>query len=88
MKNKNYMVMLFYSERELGISERGDVFINTRNIFCGNDSFKALDIYSNTLCPASQIIEASTMKELAEKKQAMIENFNNKEWVKNLMEYI
>lgn len=83
---KFYMVMLFFSEWDIGESDRRDVFVNVRNIHCGLDKFKALNLYSNIRCPASQLIEADSLAELNKKKEEMLNNFKNPEWVKELME--
>ena len=75
-----YMLMLFYSDWDLGGQDR-DVFVNTKNLTF-NDGGKALDYYANIPCPASQLIEASTLEELNKKKEEMLKNFEDKDWLK------
>ena len=41
----------------------------------------ALDVYANTSCPASQLIEADTPEKLNAAKIKMIENMNDPEWL-------
>lgn len=49
----------------------------------------ALNAYSNTMCPASQIIEAVDDKEFEEKVKQMKANFLNEDWLKkNIDPYI
>lgn len=83
---KFYMVMLFFSEWDLGASDRRDVFVNVKNIHCGLDGQLALDLYSNIRCPASQLIQADSLEELDKERMKMIDNFNNPDWVNELME--
>lgn len=83
---KFYMVMLFFSEWEIGASDRRDVFVNVKNINCGLDRQLALDLYSNIRCPASQLIQADSLEELDKERMKMIDNFNNPDWVNELME--
>lgn len=44
--------------------------------------FDALNAYANTICTASQIIEAVDDKEFEEKVNQMKVNFSNEEWLK------
>lgn len=83
-----YSVMLFYSEAEIGMSGNFNRFIHSKDIDCGNNGQKALDLYSNIMCPASQLIEADSLKELNLKKKEMVENFNNSSWVEELVKSI
>ena len=81
---KFFVVMLFYQASKLGIPREvadPNQWINTKNIQF-NDSFSALECYANTPCPASQLIEASSMRELINKMSEMISNFGNADWLR------
>lgn len=92
VKKENFhLVMMFFCASELGIP-RGihgySPWINTRNYFF-KDISSALYCYANTRCSASQLISASSMQELEAKKQQMLDNFSNAEWLnKNLYPYL
>lgn len=90
-KAKVLAVMLFYRASELGIPRevaRPNQWINTRNIRF-DDTFSAMQYYANTPCPASQLIEAGSMKELESKMNEMISNFGNPDWLRdNLYPYL
>ena len=48
-----------------------------------------IDCYANTMCPASQLIEAKDMAELEIKVSEMEANFNNEDWLEvNIRPYI
>lgn len=84
---KLFCVMLFYTEKEIGagdIETLTDKFINTRNAYFHNGTL-ALNYYANTPCPASQLIDAETIEELVIKRNQMLINMNNEEFV---MKYI
>jgi len=86
--NKYHAVMLYYTEGELGISNNYGKWINTRNVYF-TDGAAALNYYSNTKCPASQLVSADSIEELLQEINTMIENFNNKQWLdKNLYPYL
>lgn len=88
---KCHLVMMFFSASELGIPAEvaGNMaWLNTRNLYFDNIT-KALDCYANTRCSASQLISADTPEELEMKKQRMLDNFSNAEWLnKNLYPYL
>lgn len=79
--------MFFFSEEEIGSSERNDKFV-LRQIFVTQNKMEALEVYANTRCPASQLISAESDEELVNKIDQIKDNFNNPEWVKELMEYL
>ena len=86
-KAKFYSVMMFYQNGDLGIpSDVADPneWNNTRCVDT-EDGQLALDVYANTCCPASQLIEAQSREELEAKKKQMIENFKNKEWLETVL---
>lgn len=58
------------------------------NIIRTTDAAYALGLYSETPCPASQLIEADSREELEAKIEEMKENFKNEEWVNKLKDCI
>ena len=88
---KCHLVMMFFSASELGIPcgiPGYTPWINTRN-FLFDDISDALYCYANIRCSASQLISASSKEELEMKKQQMLDNFSNAEWLnKNLDPYL
>ena len=90
-KAKCFAVMMFWQNRDRGIPEEvadPNGWENTATVNFEN-AHAALECYTNTPCPASQLIEANSWKELEEKKAQMIANFKNKEWLnKNLYPYL
>lgn len=51
------------------------------NIVRTTDSFVALSLYSETRCPASQLVEANSKEELEAKIEEMKQNFKNNDWL-------
>lgn len=79
---KVYAVMMFHTALELELPDaKPGQWINTNTVYCGEDGARALYIYANTPCPASQLIYANSEEELAYKHAEMIENFQNQEWL-------
>lgn len=58
------------------------------NIVRTTDSLTALTLYSETPCPASQLIEAYSEEELEAMIEEMIQNFKNPKWVSKLEEFL
>ena len=81
-KNKYWALMLFNTELELGISNAPGKWVNTANVFFTN-GIAALNAYSNTPNPASQLIDARTVEELEIKMEEMLQNFKNEKWLEN-----
>lgn len=79
-KNKYWALMLFNTEIELGISNKPNKWVNTRNIYY-KDGFSALEAYANTPNPASQLIDARTAEELEQKMEEMLVNFTDEKWL-------
>ena len=77
---KRWALMLFYTEMELGISNKPNKWVNTANIFYG-DGLSALEAYANTRCPASQLVDGSTPAELEKEMTDMIEHFKDEKWL-------
>lgn len=88
--NKFYAVAFFYSAQEIGID--ADVITEPfiyRNTAVFNNKTDQLICYANTRCPASQLLEANTEKELKEKIRKLRNNFRNNEWLeKNIYPYL
>jgi uncharacterized OsmC-like protein len=81
--------MFFFSEAELGMSFRNDVFVYMEGKDYDTDKAQeALDVYANTRCPASQLIEAETELEMLEKKLKMVNNFKDLKFIEELMEVL
>lgn len=88
--SKFYAVAFFYSAQEIGIDTDTitEPFIY-HNTVVFNNKTDQLNCYANTICPASQLLEANTEKELKEKIQKLRDNFRNNEWLeKNLYPYL
>lgn len=79
-KNKYWAVMLFNTEIELGISNKPNKWVNTRNLFF-TEGITALDTYANTPNPASQIIDGKTPEELAQNMEEMLINYSDEKWL-------
>ena len=80
-KKKIYSVMLFDTEMNLGVpGAKPNAWVNYHNRYFNNGA-EALEYYANTPCPASQLIDAESRKELEEKMDEMIQNFENEQWL-------
>lgn len=87
---KVYALMLFYSAFYLGIveSRADDYFILKDTLYFDNASM-ALNAYSNTRCPASQLIEGKNKEELEKNIEEMKKNYQSKKWLdENLYPYL
>ena len=85
---KYYAFMPFWHWSEIMDERPEDSEYVLGNIVRTTDSLVALSLYSETPCPASQLIEADSEIELEAKIEEMKQNFKNPEWVSNLKEYI
>lgn len=93
MEQKIYGVYLAYSAREVYpsdvASEMEEYPSKIARIRKFNNPTNQLECYANTICPASQLIEADSEKEFNEKVEQMKKNFSNREWLeKNIYPYI
>ena len=79
-KGKYYALMQFETEIELNISNTPNKWTNVANSVFINGS-EALNAYANTPNPASQLIDATSPEELANKMIQMVDNFNNPDWL-------
>ena len=90
-QKKIHAVMLFYRPFDLGVP--GDIpgsmeWQNTRT-YVFESITEAMTCYSDTPCPASQLVSAETKAELEKKMKEMTDNFKNEEWLnKNLYPYL
>jgi hypothetical protein len=84
-----HAVMLFETERNLGISDNPTKWVYKRTLKFGDDGGLALLAYVSIRNPASQMISAETEEELTKMEQDMIENFKSQEWLnENLYPYL
>lgn len=87
-KNKYWALMLFNTELELGISNTPGKWVNTRNLFF-TDGFTALEAYSNTPNPASQLVDGKTPEELVQNMNDMVVCYGDNKWLEeNLYPYL
>jgi len=77
---KIFALMLFFTEIELGRSNVPNKWVNTANHILYNGA-EALNAYANTQCPASQLVDARTPEELADKMEETINNFQDQQWL-------
>lgn len=86
--NRVYALMLFYTELELGISQKPNVWLNYGNHYYESGA-QALEAYANTPCPASQLIDARDKDELLIKMNDMLNHFKDNKWLEeNLYPYL
>ena len=87
---KYYAFMPFFHWREImdekpepdNVKVFGDYVLAS---VCKTTDYKfAMDLYAETPCPASQLVEADSWEELDEKIEEMKKNFSNPEWVNEL----
>ena len=83
-KKRVYALMLFYTELELGISQKPNAWINFGNQYYDN-GLEALEAYANTRCPASQLIDAEDKDELLVKMNDMLNNFKDTKWLEECL---
>lgn len=77
---KIFALMLFFTEVEIGRSNQPNKWVNTANHILYNGT-EALNAYANTRCPASQLVDARTPEELADKMVETINNFQDQQWL-------
>lgn len=88
-KEKVHSLMLFDTERNLGISKDPTKWVHMKTLKFGNRGDLALYSYANIPNPASQLIDALSEEELEEKELQMIENFKDQNWLnENIYPYI
>ena len=86
--SKKFAVMLFDTEINLGVSATPNKWVNYKNVYF-NNGVEALDYYSNTPCPASQLIDGVDDYELQCKMGEMMLNYMDDKWIEeNLIPYL
>lgn len=85
---KVWALMLFFTELEMGISNSPNRWVNTGIIYY-DKGIDALNAYSNTRCPASQLVDGETPDELEREILDTIEHFKDEKWLEeNLYPYM
>lgn len=84
---KYYAFMPFWYWADI-IDERPEYDYVLGNIVKTQSTALALTLYAETRCPASQLVEANSERELEEKINEMIENFRNPDFIKELEKYL
>lgn len=88
VKGKYWALLLFNTELELGISNTPNKWVNT-GVAYYNSGVSALNAYSNTPNPASQLVDAKSPEELYYEIEKMIVNYSDENWLKeNLYPYL
>lgn len=77
---KKHALMLFRTEKELGISDCEDSFINTENLYF-TDGTLAIAEYLRNPCKYSQLVSGETIEELVDNMTQMEKNYLDKEWI-------
>lgn len=93
-KQKYYAFMPFFHWREImdekpepdGVKVFGDYVL--ASICKTTDYNLAMNLYAETPCPASQLVEANSWEELDNKIEEMKKNFNNPEWINELEKHL
>ena len=87
-EGKHYLLMLFATEMELGLSNQPNRWECSG--FCYfNNGTEALNAYANTPNPASQLIDARSKNELFDAAVRMNENMKDEKWLnENLYPYL
>jgi hypothetical protein len=93
-KQKYYAFMPFFHWGEImdekpepdGVKVFGEYVL--ANICKTTDYNLAMDLYAETACPASQLVEANSWEELDEKIEKIKKNFSNPEWVNELEKHL
>lgn len=87
-RKRHWALMLFYTEMELGISNMPNKWVNVSNRIYDR-GIDALEAYSNTKCPASQLVDGDTPEELEQAMLSMIEHYKDEKWLEeNLYPYM
>lgn len=86
--NAVYAVMFFYHWSDFYTVKPDRMDYVLAGTFITRRFNDALYKYAETPCPASQLIEAKSTKELKQKMQEMEANFKNPEWLAELQKYL
>lgn len=93
-KQKYYAFILFFHWREImdekpepdGVKVFGDYVL--ASICKTTDYNLAMNLYAETTCPASKLVEADSWEELDEKIEEVKKNFNDQKWVSELENHL
>lgn len=92
MANKHFThfaVIFYHSHEELGIKDKSPFRFNARSEYRTLDSRNAFNIYANTQCPASELIQAHSQEELEGLIAQSKKNHLDPDWTKeNLIPYL
>ena len=87
-KRKYWSLMLFETDVRLGISNKPNKWVNVKNMFFDN-GIDALNTYANTPCPASQLVDSTTLEGLEAEMNQMVANYGDEKWLEeNLYPYL
>jgi hypothetical protein len=81
---RRFALMLFETEVNLGISNQPNKWVNFANRFYSK-GLDALEAYSNTPCPASQLVDGETPEELEQAMLEMVEHFKDEKWLEETL---
>lgn len=92
-KLQHHAVMLFYMSSELGLEHHDPLYGKTgwvcTRVIKTPSYQKALDLYSNIACPASQLVSSDTKEGLDKEIDQMKANFQDEKWLEeNIDPYI
>lgn len=85
--SKKYFCVMLFTELYDVTGDTNDIgkWVNIKNVYFHNGAL-ALDFYANTDLPASQLIDAESIEELAEKRNQMLLNFKDEKFLNELYE--
>lgn len=87
-KGRHYLLMLFQTEMELGISNVPNRWECVNLLYFTNGQ-RALDAYANIPNPASQLVDGMSEEELTLEALKVFHGMKDKEWLdKNLYPYL
>lgn len=85
---KYYALMIFETALDMGVSTVPNTWLNVKNLYFDNGT-DALDAYANYPNPASQLIDAPSIDELAKLMFDTLKNMNDVSWLnENLYPYL
>ena len=82
-----YSVMLFDTKNQLKIKSKNEEDLNTSVNYLNKEftnGKKALTYYMHSSCPYAQLINTNNADKLISLKIQMVNNFKDKNWLKNL----
>lgn len=88
-KTKIYGVYFAYNQMEvIGEYDNSKPYYSRElaRVCIYKDKFSQVEAYANTMCPASQLVEADSQEEFDKKIEELKNNFENEDWVKENIE--